>query len=115
MNELIKNIFTDFEVDGVPIPVKFLYYYGHGEPYVIYQKESLASGLLADDELQNYVEYYDFDVYSTGNYKNIVESVKNKLTQNNFLWEPTRSSGDLYDADTGYYHITLNFSYLRGE
>ena len=87
MNELIKNIFTNFEVDGVPIPVKFLYYYGHGEPYVIYQKESLASGLLADDGLQNYVEYYDFDVYSTGNYKNIVESVKNKLTQNNFLWD----------------------------
>ena len=86
MNELIKNIFTDFEVDGVSIPVKFLYYYGHGEPYVIYQKESLASGLLADDGLQN-----------------------------DFLWEPTRSSGDLYDADTGYYHITLNFSYLRGE
>ena len=106
MNELIKNIFTNFEVDGVSIPVKFLYYYGHGEPYVIYQKESLASG---------HVEYYDFDVYSTGNYKNIVESVKNKLTQNNFLWEPTRSSGDLYDTDTGYYHITLNFSYLRGD
>ena len=70
---------------------------------------------IRDCKLSKYATIYDFDVYSTGNYKNIVESVKNKLTQNNFLWEPTRSSGDLYDADTGYYHITLNFSYLRGE
>ena len=30
MNELIETIFTDFTVDGVSVPVKYLYYEGHG-------------------------------------------------------------------------------------
>ena len=38
MNELIESIFTNFTVDGVSVPVKYLYYEGHGEPYVTYQQ-----------------------------------------------------------------------------
>ena len=90
MNSLIQTIFKDFTVDGVAIPVKFLHYYGHGEPYIIYQKESMNTALAADNEIQNHVEYYDFDIYSKGNYNNIVLAVKNKLIENNFFFEPQR-------------------------
>ena len=70
MNELIQTIFTDFEVDGVSIPVKFLFYEGHGEPYITYQQIDADNSLSGDDDLIGYVDYYDFDIFSKGNYKN---------------------------------------------
>ena len=115
MNELITSIFINFAVDGVTIPVKFLHYEGHGEPYIVWMKESMDTGFTADDELVNYVDYYDFTIYSKGNYLRIIEAVKNLLKRHDFLWKVGHSSGDLYDPDTGYYYATLIFSYIKGE
>lgn len=115
MNELIKSIFNDFTVDGVIIPVKFLFYEGHGEPYVTYQQIDADNSLSGDDDLIGYVDYYDFDVYSKGNYIGIVDSIKKLLKQNGFVWQPSRSSADFFETDTGYYHKTLNFGYIREE
>jgi hypothetical protein len=113
MNELIETIFADFAVNGQSIPVKFLMYEGHGEPYVIYMQQDSDKSLSADDELIGYVDYYDFDIYSKGNYFPIIEKVIELLQQNDFKWQPSRSSQDMYDSDTGYYHKTLNFAILR--
>lgn len=113
MNNLIKKIFTGFSVDGVSIPVKFLYYSGHGEPYITYQLISEDSSYSGDDELLGYAAYYDFDIYSKGDYTNIIKSVKKLMKDNNFLYQPTMSSGDMYETDTGYYHRTLCFAALK--
>ena len=113
MNSLIETIFANFSVNGVSIPVKFLFYEGHGEPYIVYMQQDADGSFSGDDGLLGYVDYYDFDVYSKVNYLSIVESVKALLIQNGFVWQPSRSSEDMYDADTGYYHKTLNFAILR--
>ena len=76
MNELIEEIFQNFTVDGVEIPVSFMFYEGHGEPYITYMNEDADNSFSGDDELLGYVLYYDFDVYSTGNFFNIIESIK---------------------------------------
>jgi len=115
MNELIEQIFANFEVDKVPIPVAYMFYEGHGEPYVVYMQQDADKSLSGDDELIGYVDYYDFDVYSKGNWKEIVESVKAILKENGFIWQPSRSSQDFYETDTKYYHKTLNFAYLKEE
>lgn len=115
MNALIETIFNDFTVGGVAVPVSFMYYQGHGEPYVVYMQMDADNSLSGDDDLIGYVDYYDFDVYSKGNYTKIIESVKEKLKENGFVWQPSRSSADMYEADTGYYHKTLNFAILREE
>ena len=62
-----------------------------------------------------YVEYYDFDIYSKGDYTNIVKSVKKLLKDNDFTYQPMRSSGDMYETETGYYHRTLCFATLKGD
>ena len=113
MNELIEKIFENFTVDDVKIPVSFMFYEGHDEPYVVYMQQDADGSLSADDELQGYVDYYDFDVYSKGNFLKIIESVKAVLEANNFVWQPSRSSQDFFEVDTGYYHKTLNFAYLK--
>lgn len=115
MNELIEEIFADFAVGGVSIPVSFLRYEGHGEPYVTYQQVDADNSLSGDDDLIGYADYYDFDVYSKGNYMQIIESVKAILKANGFVWQLSRSSGDMFETETGYYHKTLNFAILREE
>ncbi len=115
MNELIETLFKDFTVDGVSVPVSFLYYEGHGEPYITYMQTDADSSYSGDDELLGYADYYDFDIYSKGDYTNIVKSVKALLKANDFVWQPSRSSADMYETDTGYYHKTLCFAILREE
>lgn len=115
MNELIERIFDGFTVDGAEIPVVYMYYHGHGEPYVVYMRMDADNVLRGDDDLVGYADYYDFDVYAKDNYDAIVEQVKSKLKDNDFVWHPDRDSADMYETDTGYYHKTLNFSYLRTE
>lgn len=113
MNELIETIFANFTVDEVAIPVSYLVYEGHGEPYVVYGQQDADGSFSGDDELLGYVDYYDFDVYAKGNYLKIVEAVKAKLKANHFVWQPSRSSADMYETDTAYYHKTLNFAYPK--
>ena len=115
MNELIMSIFEGFSVNGVTIPVKYLHYLGHGEPYVVWMQEDADNSLTGDDTLLGYADYYDFDIYSKGNFIPIVEKVKELLTSNGFVWQVSKSSADMYETETGYYHKTLNFAILRSE
>ena len=108
MNSLIEQIFANFIV-----PVSFLRYDGSETAYVTYQQTDIDNVLGADNKIINYVDYYDFDIYSKGNYFPIIEGVKSILTDNGFTWQPSRDSGDLYEADTGYYHKTLCFAIER--
>ena len=113
MNELIETIFNNFEVDNVKIPVKFMFYEGHGEPYVVYMQQDADNSLSGDDDLIGYADYYDFDVYSRGNFLSIIEQIKALLKENGFVWQPSRTSADFYEVETGYYHKTLNFAILK--
>lgn len=113
MNALIERIFKNFTVNGNKIPVSFLRYDGHATAYVTYQQTDKDNTLSGDDELLNYIDYYDFDIYSKGNYFPIVERVKTDLKNNGFVWQPSRDSADLYEDDTGYYHKTLCFAIER--
>ena len=100
MNELIESIFQNFNV---------------GEPYVTYMQIDADNSFSGDDELLGYVDYYDFDVYSKGNYSRIIESIKELLKEHGFVWQVSRSSADMFETETGYYHKTLNFAYLKEE
>ena len=113
MNELIETIFANFTVNDVAIPVSYMYYLGHGEPYIVYMSENMDNSLSGDNDLVGYIEYFDFDVYAKGNYLAIVEAVKELLKQNGFTWQPSRSSSDMFETETGYYHKTLNFAIHR--
>jgi len=113
MNELIQQIFSGFTVNGVEIPVSFMYYEGHGEPYVTYMQFDVDKSYSGDDEMLGYVDYYDFDVYSKGNYLPIIEAIKAIMFANGFVWQLSRTSHDMYEADTGYFHKTICFAIPR--
>lgn len=115
MNELIETIFADFKVDEKLIPVSFLRHTGKEETYITYQQVDIDNTLVADDEIISYIDYYDFDIYSKNNYFNIVKELKKILKENGFMWQPSKSSNDMFEDDTGYYHKTLCFAIERME
>ena len=111
MNAQIETLFTNFTVNGVAIPVSYMFYDGHGEPYVVYRGYDADNSYSVDDEIAGYVTIYDFDIYSKNNYLAIVEAIKSKLKSAGWTWQPRRDSPDFYEVDTGYYHKTLSFAY----
>ena len=113
MNKEIQTIFKGFKVGEKDIPVAFLRYNGDKDTYITYMETNAEEALSADDKLTDYVSYYDFDIYAKGNYMSIVEAVKELLEANGFIWQPSMSSGDMYEDDTGFYHKTLSFSIRR--
>lgn len=115
MNNELQTIFTNFAVEGVTIPVSFLRYTGRSTTYITYQEIQDDTSFSADDDLQAYVTYYDFDIYSKSNYLKIIESVKEILKANGWIWQPSMTSQDLYEEDTGYYHKTLCFAKIKEE
>ena len=115
MNSLIESIFQNFIVDGKTIPVSFMRYNGKSTTYITYMYYDSNNSYSGDDELLGWVDYYDFDIYSKGNYLNIIESVKSVMKQNGFMFQPSRSSSDMYEPDTGYYHRTLSFAIEKQE
>lgn len=111
MYEELKALFDDFQVNGVSIPVALLFYDGHGEPYVVYREYDKDNSYSSDDEISGYITYFDFDVYSKGNFLPIIEAIKSILKNAGWTWQPRRDSPDMYEADTGYYHKTICFAY----
>lgn len=110
INAQIESLFSGFTVDGVSVPVSFLVYEGHGEPYVVYFQYDKDNSYSTDDEIAGYVTYFDFDVYSTVDYLAIVEAVKSTLKSAGWTWQPSRDSADMYETDTKYFHKSVCFA-----
>ena len=115
MNELIEKTLKNFTVNGKKIPVSFLRYDGKETTYVTYMQTDAESDLYTDDDLRYYTVYYDFDIYSKGNYKPIEKALKAQLQAVGFQWQMGRDSADLYEDDTQYFHKTVCMSYWKGE
>lgn len=112
MNEVIESLFNGFTVDGQEVPIAYMVYLNkQGEPYVVYYQYDKDNSYSSDDDISGYVTYYDFDIYSKGNYLAIVEAIKSTLKNAGWTWQPRRDSPDMYEADTGYFHKTICFAY----
>ena len=61
----------------------------------------------SDDECDYSIKQFDFDIYTKGNYLNILKEVKKRLKANGFTW--VEDSPTMYEEDTGLYHITTTF------
>lgn len=107
INEEIKAAFKDFEVNGVKIPVEFMFYKGNKETFITFQEISDSPSLCCDNECEYSVKQFDFDIYTKGNYLNILKAVKKKLKENEWTW--VSDSPDMYESDTRYYHKTTTF------
>ena len=107
MNNDILAIFKDFTVDGEKIPVEWLRYKGKSKTFIVFNDLGDEPELCADDECIFSTKQYDFHIYSSGNYLNILKAVKNLLEKYEWTW--VEDSPTMYEEDTRLYHITSTF------
>ena len=106
MNKFIFDILS-LTVDGVKIPVKWLKYKGDLTTYIVFSDLGETPAHHTDDECEYSTKQFDFDIYSKGNYLNILKAVKKRLKENGFTW--VEDSPPMVEEDTGLYHITTTF------
>lgn len=109
-NAELKTLLTGFTVGGASIDTAFLKYEGHNNTYIVYGQSDTGNSYSAEDNIAGVVAYYDFDIYSKGNYSAIETALRDLLTANGWTWQPNRDSPDLYENDTGLYHKTCCYA-----
>jgi hypothetical protein len=105
LNSLIINTLKPLNV-----PVAFLNYTGTEKPYIRFYELDQRSALDADDEEQVSGHSIQLDIFHTGNYNSLVESVKNLLKSVGFR---RTNEQDFYETDTNLYHKVIRFSYYE--
>lgn len=111
MNKEIEDIFKDFEVDKVKIPISFISYKGKKETYLVYSSTGEDPALAKDDDITDSLYHYDIDIYTKGDYLGILSSIKEKMKENEWMWEG--DGPDMFETDTGFFHKTTSFSKER--
>lgn len=111
MNEELKTIFTNFKVNGKEIEVSHLRYKGTSKTFVIWSILSDRPSLNANDEDLYSVVEVDIDVYSDGNYLDIIKEIKKLMKFNEWVW--VEDSSEMYEEDEELYHRTITFEKER--
>jgi hypothetical protein len=87
-----------FKEDGAP------------DTYITFFEYNQTGSLYADDEEQATAHSIQVDIWSKGNYTELVEQVKAKLNELDFK---RTSEIDLYEKDTKIYHKAIRFSFTN--
>ena len=112
MNEEIKSILGDnITVKGEEIPVKHLRYSGSSKKYVTWTIIEDSPALSANDEVLCSLCTVDVDIFSEGNYLDIIKTIKQKMKNNEWVW--VGDSAEMYEEDTKLYHKTVTFEKER--
>lgn len=93
--------------NGLGVPVSFMFYEGTENTYVTYMQLDKDSVEAGDDSILGCVQYYDFDIYSKGNYLSIISRLIELMTAAGWTYQPSRDSPDLYERDTKLFHKTI--------
>ena len=96
---------------GVSVPVAHLRYKGSSKTFVVWTILSEKPVLSGDDEQLFSVVSVDIDVYSIGNYDEVITEIKRLMKENGWLW--VEDSAEMYEEDTSLYHTTITFEKER--
>lgn len=109
MEKELKKIFGDaIIVGGASVPTAHLRYKGKSKTYVVWSIQNVSGALYADDEMQYCSVTVDVDVYSEGNYVDVITEIKKIMKNNEWIW--VEDSPEMYEDDTELYHKTLTFA-----
>lgn len=112
MNEELKSIFGDeIMVDNKKVPTAHLKYNGNETTFVVWTITGNEPALSGNDEQLYSIGTIDVDIYSKGNYLSVLAKVKQLMETNEWLW--SGDSIEMYEDDTGLYHITSSYEKER--
>ena len=112
MNEEIKLILGEcLFVSGEEIPVAHLKYSGASRKFITWTMLDEEPALIANDEVLCSICPVDIDVFSEGNYLDIIKEIKQKMKNNDWVW--IGDSAEMYEEETKLYHKTCSFEKER--
>ena len=112
MNEELKSILGDAVTVGeASVPVAHLRYKGNETTFVTWTVTGETPALSADNLPLYSVVAVDVDVFSNGNYLDLVTEIKRLMLGNDWVW--TGDSQEQYEDDTELYHKTISFEKER--
>lgn len=112
MNEELKLILGEsITINGEIISIAHLRYKGNSKRFVTWTLLNEVPMLSANDEPLCSVCSVDIDIFSDGNYLDIIKEIKNKMKNAEWVW--TGDSPEMYEDDTGLYHKTCSFEKER--
>lgn len=107
-NEMIMQALNGITTPaGEVIPVAFMVYKGDKTTYITFQEVDKFPRLMADDECEYSAPRFDIDIYTKGNFIDILKEVKQRLINAGWTW--VEDIEDMYEADTKYFHKTTTF------
>ena len=106
---MINKLIMD-TLKPLKIPVAFQKYSGKAETYITFHEYLAAGEEYEDDEEALTAHYIQVDVWSKGDYTDIVKTIKELLLKAGFK---RLNEIDLYEEDTKIYHKGLKFYYLE--
>lgn len=92
------------------IPVSFQKYTEKADTYITFHEYFTSGEEYEDDEEALTAHYIQVDVWSKGDYTELVKSVKGLMLKAGFK---RLNEVDLYEEDTKNYHKGLKFYYLE--
>lgn len=92
------------------IPVSFQTHTGASTTYITFFEYNQQGELFGDDEEQEIRYSVQVDVWSKGNYKNLVEQVRTLMTNVGFT---RNSEAELYEDDSKIFHKVFRFYYAN--
>ena len=112
MNEELKLILGEnLNISGNDIPVAHLRYKGSSKTFVTWTITGETPALTANDEDLCSICSVDVDIFSDGNYLDIVKEIKRIMKNNDWVW--VEDSTEMYEEDTKLYHKTCSFEKER--
>jgi hypothetical protein len=112
MNEELKTLFGDgINVNGEVIPIAHLIYEGKSKRFITWTMLDETPILSANDEQLFSLCSVDIDIFSDGNYLDIIKEIKQKMKNNDWLW--VEDSEEMYEEDTELYHKTISYEKER--
>ncbi len=100
---------TTLELSGKP--VERINYPGEAETYVTFQRIFRSGSEYADDEKTARKYTFGADVYSKKNTDALVDTIEAALEAAGFNGVTVES--EIYESETGYYHVPLTFYYTE--
>lgn len=97
------------------VPVAHLKYKGNKKTYVVWTIIDEEPTFSSDDEITDSEVIIDIDIYSDSNYLKIMSLIKNKMKENDWIWDG--DSQEFFEEETGLYHMTCSFKkgrYING-
>ena len=112
MNEELKLILgKNIIVSGEQIPIAHFRYKGDSRKFVTWTITGEAPALSANDEDLCSICSVDVDVFSDGNYLDVVKEIKRIMKENDWVW--VEDNTEMYEEDTGLHHKTCSFEKER--